>query len=66
MHRTNLADPDREPTDEELGELMREAFAHVAKANEESLRALRAQINAQRATLLEEFRPQIERIRRRP
>jgi hypothetical protein len=66
MHRTNLADPDREPTDEELGELIREAFAHVAKANEESLSVLRAQINAQRAKVLEEFSTHIERIRHKP
>lgn len=51
--RTNLADPDREPTDEELVELSREAFAGVPLANELALRALREQIAAESKKVLE-------------
>jgi hypothetical protein len=42
-HR-NLADPEYEPSDEDLAELMREAFRPVHGAREESLRAMRARI----------------------
>ena len=45
MNRTrNLADPDYEPTDEDLAELMRSAFAGLKEAREESLREMRARI----------------------
>lgn len=50
--KTNLADPEREPTDEELIELSREAFADVPRANEAALRALRAQIAEERERVL--------------
>jgi hypothetical protein len=40
----NLADPDVEPTDEELEELMRLAFADVKRSHDESLARLRAEI----------------------
>lgn len=63
---TNLADPSREPTDEELGELFREAFANVAKANEASLAALRAKIAAQRAKVLEELDARLASAGRTP
>ena len=42
--RINLADPDFEPTDEQLQELSRKSFAHVAEANRASLRRLREDI----------------------
>lgn len=44
--RVNFADPDYEPTDEDLAELMHEAFAGVTEAHEQSLRELRARIAA--------------------
>lgn len=40
----NLADPDDEPTDAELAELMRAAFAEVADARARSLQEMRARI----------------------
>jgi hypothetical protein len=56
----NLADPDYEPSDEELAELMRGAFHGLVEAREESLKAMgeridrlqveaRAQFEARRA-----------------
>jgi hypothetical protein len=42
--RTNFADPDYEPTDEELGELIHEAFAPVLEARDPRLEALRERI----------------------
>lgn len=53
--RTNLADPDREPTDEELVELSREAFAGVPLANERALRALREHIAEQSRKVLDQM-----------
>jgi hypothetical protein len=58
--RINLADPDFEPTDEQLIELSREAFAHVRGEHEASLRALRLRIaDARREALsrLQKARP---------
>jgi predicted Zn-dependent protease with MMP-like domain len=49
----NLADPDYEPTDEDLQELSRTAFAHVPAQNRELLVRLRAKIAAGRKELLE-------------
>jgi hypothetical protein len=40
----NLADPTIEPTDEQLQELSREAFADVAARNRASLDRLRSQV----------------------
>ena len=42
----NLADPDYEPTDEELAELTRSAFANVAAQNELALRKVHDEIAA--------------------
>ena len=42
--RRNLADPAYEPSDEELEGLVRDAFAGLAEAREESLRGMRARI----------------------
>lgn len=40
----NLADPDYEPTDEELEELSRSAFAHLSSARREADEKLKAEI----------------------
>jgi hypothetical protein len=42
----NLADPDYEPTDEDLQELSRKAFAHVPAQNRELLARLRDDVDA--------------------
>ena len=42
----NFADPEYEPTDEELAELMHEAFSGIQEAREQSLREMRARIAA--------------------
>lgn len=60
--RINLADPDYEPTDEDLARLMHDAFAGLADAREESLRAMRARI----AELSKEARARFESRRQTP
>lgn len=45
----NFADPTFEPSDQQLQELSREAFADVAARHQEALRALRAKIASLRA-----------------
>lgn len=42
--KINLADPSFEPTDEQLGELFKRAFADVGRQHRESLARLRAEI----------------------
>lgn len=54
--KINLADPDFEPTDEQLQELLRQAFAHIPKQNEERLRLIREQILQGRIELLKQLR----------
>jgi hypothetical protein len=54
--RPNLADPDFEPTDEQLAELMRRAFADVPAKKEASLRQLRARIAKAREESLQRLR----------
>jgi hypothetical protein len=44
VRQPNLADPDFEPTDEELGLLMRRAFADVTKRRDEAHERLRIEI----------------------
>jgi len=44
MADINLADPAFEPTDEQLGELFKRAFADVGSKHRESLARLRAEI----------------------
>lgn len=56
MRRVRLEDPDFEPTDEDLMELSRQAFAHVAAAHEESLRKMRAEIEEARKAAMERLR----------
>jgi hypothetical protein len=45
----NLADPEFEPTEEQLGELFKRAFADVGSKHRESLEKLRAEIARLRA-----------------
>ncbi len=59
--RVNLADPDFEPTDDELRQLSARAFAGVAAAHERALARLRDEIAAARAEALRAFQ---ERSRR--
>jgi|JI10StandDraft_1071094.scaffolds.fasta_scaffold13495_6 hypothetical protein len=56
VSRRNLADPDYEPTDEELVELAHEAFAGVREANEAALARMRAAIDVERANVLARLR----------
>jgi hypothetical protein len=55
IDRVNLADPDVEPTDEQLIGLSTRAFAGVARAHAVALERLRAQIAVERASLLGEL-----------
>ena len=48
----NLADPEYEPTDEELRELAHSAFADVASRNAEALRRVHAEIEKSRVELM--------------
>jgi hypothetical protein len=52
----NLADPSYEPSDEELQELSRAAFADVPARNDAALQRLRAEIKALQATSLQRVR----------
>jgi len=57
--RINLADPDFEPTDEQLRGLSQRAFAGVREAHQESLRRLReeiARLREERVHLLGQLR----------
>jgi hypothetical protein len=51
----HLADPDFEPTDEQLMELSKRAFADVTQRHEASLARLRAEIVERSAQVLREF-----------
>jgi hypothetical protein len=48
----NLADPDFEPSDEDLVGLSRRAFATVRSEHERALEKLRAEIDSTRAEVL--------------
>lgn len=61
--RPNLADPDFEPTDEQLAELMRRAFSGVPAQLEESRRKLREQIAVARLEARKLFTEAQERAR---
>ena len=52
-HPKRLADPDFEPTDEDLIGLSKRAFAHIPAAREESLRQMGEEIAAAGAAALE-------------
>jgi hypothetical protein len=54
----NFADPEFEPTDEQLHELSREAFAEVAHNHTRALAQLREEIEALRAQRLTDTKPQ--------
>jgi hypothetical protein len=53
MNEHNLADPDFEPTDEQLQELMKSAFANVKADHEASMVRLRLEIAQARAIAFE-------------
>jgi hypothetical protein len=48
----NLADPDYEPTDAELRDLAKSAFAGVGTRNEQALNKLHEEISVQRALVM--------------
>lgn len=50
---SNFAEPTVEPTDDEIGALMKEAFAHVAVDAERALASVQAEIAKLRAEALE-------------
>lgn len=52
VKRANFADPDYEPTDEDLRELSREAFADVARKNAEAQAHLAEKIEALRREVI--------------
>jgi len=52
MSHPNLADPDFEPTDEQLAELMRAAFSHLAAAKKEVDDRLKKEIAERSARVL--------------
>lgn len=54
--KINLADPDFEPSDEQLQELMRRAFAHLTEEDELRLRLMRERIALGRVELLKQLR----------
>lgn len=47
--RPNFADPEYEPSDQELAELMHEAFSGIREAREQSIQEMRARIAAAQA-----------------
>ena len=58
--KPNFADPDFEPTDAELAELVHEAFADVADRNREALARLHQQVMQLRAAALAKLPPPAE------
>jgi hypothetical protein len=63
--RVNLADPDFEPSDAQLAELMRGAFAGVRPAQVEMERKLRAEIALARSGALRRLE-ELEAARAKP
>jgi hypothetical protein len=59
--RRNLADPAFEPTDADLMELSREAFAGVREARDRTLEELRAKIATLRAQVLRDLDERLAR-----
>jgi hypothetical protein len=55
LEHGNLADPEYEPTDEELQELTHSAFADVAAKNVEALRKMHSGIAKLRAELMQQL-----------
>ncbi|KAB2903388.1 MAG: hypothetical protein F9K40_07190 [Kofleriaceae bacterium] len=58
-NRVNLADPDFEPTDEQLQTLSKRAFADVARQHADALQRLEAAIAERRKAVLE----RVQRLR---
>jgi hypothetical protein len=54
--RINLADPNFEPTDEQLRQLSKSAFADVAQQNRRNLESMRQRIKAARVQLLQDLK----------
>jgi hypothetical protein len=54
--RINLADPNFEPTDEQLRQLSKSAFADVAQQTQMMLEKLRQDIKHERALVLERLK----------
>jgi hypothetical protein len=54
--RINLADPNFEPTDEQLRQLSKSAFADVAQQNRRNLESMRQRIKAARVELLKSLK----------
>ncbi len=63
-NRVNLADPDFEPTDEQLIDLSKRAFANVARDHEVSLRRLYLEIEQQREITFNRFADRIAQIKK--
>jgi len=55
MRHPNLADPDFEPTDEQLTELAHRAFAGVAEAHARAVKALHARIAVETEEVLRKW-----------
>jgi hypothetical protein len=55
--RRNFADPEYEPSDEDLAELIHETFAGIAEAREESLRQMRERIARAQEEVMRTFFP---------
>jgi hypothetical protein len=58
-----LADPNFEPTDDDLIGLSKRAFAHVGHAREESLRKMRDEIAAARKSALDRLKTRWPRLK---
>ena len=61
----NLADPAYEPSDADFARLMRESFAGLRRAREESLREMRARILALQAVARARFEAKGQKTRGR-
>jgi hypothetical protein len=59
---TNFGDPSFEPTDEELAELMHEAFAEVPARNAAALAGLRQEIAELRKQALARFEQRLSAL----
>ena len=64
--RINIADPSHEPTDEELGQLMREAFADVRARRLAANVELRRQIAERRQAVRAAWAERMQHARERP
>lgn len=60
---TNFGDPSFEPTDEELAELMHEAFAEVPARNAAALAMLESEITELRTQALARFEQRLSALK---